>query len=100
MILEVLTVYIPGWVETEEMRAIACLLAALDPAIPYTILAFFPAYRLQHVPGPTLAQMLEAYQAVREEGLVNVKLGNCGRFARRPGEFETLLDTVGAEAIG
>ena len=70
-----------------------------EPAIPFTILAFFPAYQLQHVPSPTLAQMLEAYQAVREEGLLNVKLGNCGRFARTSEEFETLLAAVGPEAI-
>jgi pyruvate-formate lyase-activating enzyme len=99
MVLEVLTVYVPGWVEMDEIRAIARLLVALDPAIPYTILAFFPAYRLQHVPSPTLAQMIEAYQVVREEGLLNVKLGNCGRFARTPEEFESLLTAVGPEAI-
>jgi len=30
----------------------------------------------------------------------NVKLGNCGRFARTPQEFETLLAAVGPEAVG
>jgi hypothetical protein len=35
--------------------------------------------------------MIEAYGAVQEAGLLNVKLGNCGRFARAPEEFETLL---------
>jgi pyruvate-formate lyase-activating enzyme len=99
MVLEVLTVYIPGWVETDEFRAIARLLVALDPTIPFTILSFFPAYRLKHVPSPTLAQMLEAYQAVREVGLLNVKLGNCGCFARAPDDFEALLAEVGPEAI-
>ena len=43
--------------------------------------------------------MLKAYRAVREEGLVNVKLGNCGRFARTPEEWDTLLEAVGLEAI-
>jgi hypothetical protein len=43
--------------------------------------------------------MSEAHRAVREAGLLNVKLGNCGRFARMPEEFETLL-AVGSEAIG
>lgn len=99
MVLEVLTVYIPGWVETDEFRTIAHHLAALDPAIPYTILAFFPAYRLSQVPSPTLAQMLEAYRAVREAGLVNVKLGNCGRFAQTSEKWEALLAVVGPEAI-
>jgi pyruvate formate lyase activating enzyme len=99
MVLEVLTVYIPGWVETDEFRAIARHLVALDPTIPFTILAFSPAFRLPHVPSPTMAQMLDAYRAVREEGLVNVKLGNCGRFARTSEEWETLVDAVGLEAI-
>ena len=100
MVLEALTVYIPGWVETDEIRAIARLLAALDPAIHYTILAFFPAYQLQHFVSPTLAQMVAAYQAARRAGLLNVKLGNCARFARTPQEFETLLSAVGLQAIG
>jgi pyruvate-formate lyase-activating enzyme len=100
MVLEALTVYIPGWVETEEIRAIARLLVALDPSIPYTILAFFPAHKLKYVTSPTLAHMVRAYQAVREEGLLNVKLGNCGRFARTSEDFETLLAAVGPEAIG
>jgi pyruvate formate lyase activating enzyme len=100
MVLEALTVYIPGWVETGEVRAIARLLAALDPAIPYTILAFFPAYRLPHVPSPTLGQMLEAYRAARQAGLQNIRLGNCSRFARTPEEWEALLAAVGPEAVG
>jgi pyruvate-formate lyase-activating enzyme len=100
MVLEALTVYIPGWVETDEIRAIAQFLAALEPAIPFTILAFFPAYQLTQAPCPTLAQMIRAFRAAHEAGLVNVKLGNCGCFARQPEAFETLLAEVGREAIG
>jgi hypothetical protein len=47
----------------------------------------------------TLARMIEAYGAVREAGLLNVKPGNCGRFARAPEESETLLAAVGPESI-
>lgn len=100
MVLEVLTVYIPGWVEIEEVRAIARRLADLEPTIPYTILCFFPAYRMQAVPSPTLEQMLNAYQVAREEGLVNVKLGNCGHFAQTPEDFDRLVATVGIAGIG
>ncbi len=100
MVLEVLTVYVPGWVELEEIRAIAGLLSELDPAIPYTILGFFPAYRLQDVPSPTLEQMVAAYQAVRELGLQNVKLGNSGQFARTQEDLQALLEAVGPKAIG
>jgi hypothetical protein len=47
----------------------------------------------------TLARMIEPYKAVREAGLLNVKPGNCGRFARAPEESETLLAAVGPESI-
>lgn len=36
-VLEALPVYVPGWVETDEIRAVARFLAVLDPAILYTI---------------------------------------------------------------
>lgn len=83
----------------EHYLTIAHHLATLDPAIPYAILAFFPVYQLSQVPSPTLAQMLDAYQVVREVGLANVKLGNCGRLAQASEEWEALLAVVRPEAI-
>ena len=59
-VLEVLSLYIPGWVETDQIRKIALLLATVDKNIPFTILAFFPEYELRDV--PTLDQMLCAYE--------------------------------------
>jgi hypothetical protein len=46
----------------------------------------------------TLAWMIEAYGAVREAGLLNVKLGNCGRFAYALEESEVPPTAVEPEA--
>jgi pyruvate-formate lyase-activating enzyme len=87
--LEVLSLYIPGWVETDQIEKIACLLASIDEAIPFTILAFFPEYKLREVPSPSLEQMLSAYNSAKQAGLKNVKLGNIGQFAKA-NDLETL----------
>lgn len=94
-VLEVLSLYIPGWVETDQLREIAGLLAGVDPDIPFTILAFFPEYRLRDVSPPNLDQMLEAYDAAKKAGLKNIRLGNTGVFARTREEQETLRAYVG-----
>lgn len=98
--LEVLTLFIPGWVETDQIKRIANLIGQLDENIPFTILAFFPAFLMVDVPRPTLPQMLEAYNAVREVGLKKVKLGNCAVFARTEEDWDRLLATVGQTGIG
>jgi pyruvate formate lyase activating enzyme len=98
--LEVLTLFIPGWVETDQIAAIARLIADLDPEIPFSILAFFPAYQMSNTPSPTLDQMVRACEAVCETGLRQVQLGNCGIFARTSEEWATLLERVGVERIG
>ena len=81
-VLEVLSLYIPGVVETDDLKKIARLLAAVDKSIPFTILAFFPEYRMQDYPRPTVKQMVGAYHQVKKAGLNNVRLGNLGVFIR------------------
>lgn len=81
-VLEVLSLYIPGLVERDELRKIASVLKHVDPAMPFTILAFFPEYQMKPYRSPTLLEMVEAYKAVRSVGLENVRLGNVGLFAR------------------
>jgi len=99
-VLEVLTLFIPGWVETDQIAKIAQLVAELDEGVPFTVLAFFPAYRMSDNPPPTLSQMLEAYSAVKDAGLKNVKLGNCSVFAKTGEDWEALLEGVGKGGIG
>jgi pyruvate formate lyase activating enzyme len=96
--LEVLSLYIPGMVETDQIREIARLLVKLNEEIPFTILAFFGAYKLEHLPSPNLYQMLDAYRAVRDVGLKKVRLGNLGCFIKSERDYEIFLKSA-SEAI-
>jgi len=87
-VLEVLSLYIPGWVETDQIEKVAKLLTQVDSTIPFTILAFFPEHKLINFPSPNLQQMIEAYYA----GLKNIKLGNIGRFVETEKDYETLRE--------
>jgi pyruvate formate lyase activating enzyme len=99
-VLEVLTLYIPEWVEDEQVAKISQLIFDLDPDIPLTILAFFPAYKMKNSQSPTLSDMVRIYHRTKEIGLKNVKLGNCGTFAKSKEDWEHLLQEVGKEGIG
>ncbi len=98
-VLEVSTLYIPGWVEEDQIGKIAKLLVDLDPEIPFTILAFFPEYKLKVRP-PTLMEMLKAYNAAEEAGLKNIKIGNYGVFVKSEEDLQILLSTIGLKALG
>ena len=98
-VLEVLSLYIPELVESEELEKITRDLAALDPAIPFTLLAFFPEYRMKDFRRPTTREMVDAYRRVRSTGLVNVRLGNLGVFIRDGNDRDYLLDNVEASAF-
>ncbi|MBE0516407.1 MAG: hypothetical protein IBX41_03295 [Methanophagales archaeon] len=98
-IFEVLSLYIPGWVETDQIGNIATELASVDAEIPFTILAFFPEYKMRDVPSPTLWQMIEAYRAAKDAGLRRIKLGNLHVVAHTREEYETLEKIVGRENL-
>ena len=99
-VLEVLTLYIPGWVETDQIVKIAEIVYEADSKIPFTILAFFPIYKLSDNRPPTLMEMIKTYFEVKRVGLRNVKLGNCAVFCKTAEDWKTLLSTVGKEGIG
>ena len=80
-VLEVLSLYIPEWVETDQISKISELLVNVDPEIPFTLLAYFPAYKMT-VRAPTLNEMIDAYDAAKKAGLLNVKMGNLGVVSR------------------
>lgn len=90
-VLEVLSLFIPGWVETDQIEKIALLLASIDKEIPFTILAFFPEYQMKDVPPPNVKQMVSAYQAAKAAGLRNVRLGNPGVFIKSQEDFEYVI---------
>jgi len=94
-VLEVLSLYIPQVVETDQLTRIAEVLASADEEVPFTILAFFPEYKMLEFRAPNVEEMLEAYAAVRAAGLKNVRLGNIGIFARTNAEIERVLRVTG-----
>ncbi len=94
-VLEVLSLYIPNLVETLQLREIAQLIFDVDPEIPFTILAFFPEYQMKRYRSPKVSEMVEAYEAVKSTGLVNVRLGNTGVFASTEEDYFLLRDRVG-----
>ncbi len=98
-VLEVLSLYIPGLVEADDLENIARILSAIDTAIPFTILAFFPEYRMKDFSPPNVADMVAAYQRVKAVGLTNVRLGNVGVFARTAEDQAYLMENVDPDAF-
>jgi len=93
--LEVLSLYIPGLVEEDQIVKIAQLLSDVDKTIPFTVLAFFPEYKLMHIPPPNLEQMLSVYDAIKKSGLKNIRLGNLGQFIKTKEDYEILVNHAG-----
>ena len=76
-VLEILSLYIPEWVEKNQIKKIAELTLSVSEDIPFTILAYFPCYKMKVRP-PSLSEMIETYRIVKDVGLKNVRLGNLG----------------------
>jgi len=94
--LEVLTLYIPDFVETDEHTRIAELIADTDSEIPTTLLAFFPCYKLlsPDYRSPTVREMIESYTAMREAGLKNIRMGNFGVFVKNEEDRQLLNECL------
>ncbi len=75
--VEVTTLIIPTQNDSEdELREIARWIADLDPSIPWHVSAFYPAYKMVHLPR-TPAEIVERAREIGlEEGLRYVYTGN------------------------
>ncbi|MFC1850799.1 radical SAM protein [candidate division CSSED10-310 bacterium] len=98
-VLEVLSLYIPDLVEVDELEKIALILHGVDPSIPFTILAFFPEYKMKKFRNPTVQEMVETYHKVKAIGLKNIRLGNLGVFIRTGQDLEYLKNNVDQHAF-
>jgi pyruvate-formate lyase-activating enzyme len=98
-VLEVLSLYILGVVETEELEKIAQLISAVDSEIPFTLLAFFPEYRMQKFPSPTAVEMVSAYRKIKAAGLKNVRLWNLSVIVRTEADQKYLIENVDTGAF-
>ncbi len=70
------TLMVPGYVEEDEVYAIASFIAAHNPDTPYSLLGFFPQFQMRDL-RPTSRRQAEAcFEAAKKAGLKRVKLGN------------------------
>jgi pyruvate formate lyase activating enzyme len=67
---------VPGYVESEEVRAIARFIASLDPSIPYSLLGFHPQFLMDDLPATSRDLALRCVEAAKDEGLERVHIGN------------------------
>lgn len=70
------TLLVPGYVDADQVGKIAEFIAALDPEIPYSLLAFAPNFYMSDLPYTSARQAREAEAAARAAGLINVRIGN------------------------
>lgn len=70
------TLLVPGYVESEEVSAIARFIASVDPTTPYALLAFHPDFVMTDLPITDRALADACLSAAREAGLTRVRLGN------------------------
>lgn len=75
--VEVTTLLIPGHNDSEsELRQLAAWLVSVDPHMPWHVSAFYPRYRMTHVPPTSPAAILRAVSIGKEAGLRYVYSGN------------------------
>ena len=75
--VEITTLVIPGLNDTTtELNQIADFLVGLDPAIPWHVTAFYPAYQLKSPPATSRASLAKARQIGLDAGLQHVYAGN------------------------
>lgn len=67
---------IPGYIDEEEVANIAEFIASLNPDIPYSLLAFYPAFQMNDTPVTPRKLAMNCYKIAREAGLTNVHIGN------------------------
>jgi pyruvate formate lyase activating enzyme len=70
------TLLVPGYMDAHEVRSIARFIASIDPAIPYSLLAFHPHFEMSDLPMTSRTHAGECLNAAREEGLGDVRVGN------------------------
>jgi pyruvate formate lyase activating enzyme len=70
------TLLVPGYVDPVQVGKIASFIAAINPDIPYALLAFAPNFYMHDLPCTTVSHAQEAQAAALQAGLKDVRLGN------------------------
>ncbi len=95
--LEILTLFIPSIVETDEHKKIAKLIVDVDATIPTTLLAFFPCFELNSplYRGPNVSEMAKSFEIMKEIGVKNLRMGNLGVFMKNQKDMDFLETKFG-----
>ncbi|MFP3872711.1 MAG: radical SAM protein [Candidatus Natronoplasma sp.] len=70
------TLLVPGYIDLEEIRKISKFISEVDESIPYTLLSYAPAYKLDGLPRTEKDFALTAKNVAENEGLERVRIGN------------------------
>lgn len=70
------TLMVPGYIDAAEIEQIAGFIASLDPDIPYSLLAFYPEYKMTDLPATSRQEAQACAAAAKQAGLKRVKIGN------------------------
>jgi len=74
-VLNATTLLVPGYVDEQEVEAIAQFIAKLDDQIPYSLLVFYPTFYMSSLPITPLKQAIRCY-LVAKRHLRRVNVGN------------------------
>ncbi len=70
------TLIVPGYVEYDEVYAIAHFIASIDRKIPYSLLAFHPHYLMNDPVSTSRTSAISCLDAAHDAGLERVNIGN------------------------
>jgi len=70
------TLLVPGYVDEDEVAAVAKFIAGINPRIPYSLLAFHPHFLMPDLPSTSRIHAERAKEAALSQGLLRVKVGN------------------------
>ncbi len=70
------TLMVPGYIDDEEVGAIANFIAGLDTGIPYSLLAFHPQFKMRDLPATSRDLAESCRKAALSAGLKRVRVGN------------------------
>ena len=70
------TLLVPGYIDEQEVKAIASFIAELDPDIPYALLGFHSDFLMTDLPTTSSKQAETYLDAAKSAGLKRVRLGN------------------------
>ena len=70
------TLLVPGYVDEQEVGAIARYISALNPDIPYSLLGFYPQFYLKDLPSTSRSHAMRCREIALKAGLRRINIGN------------------------